>query len=448
MSLLNFPSSPVNGQLYPVAPLTGQTQYQWEATTGTWRIFRGGGGGGGVEAVLGTLPIRVNSADPAFPIVSIDAATQLARGTMSSADKIKLDGLSNYILPPATSTILGGIKVGDGLAVTFDGRLSVVPTVGVTSVTGVFPVVSSGGNTPEISVNPATTFSLGVVQLNDTNTGENNDTQAATANMIWFLQQQINALLNTTNLTLAGLFDAATGLVTTTTSDGFAAGFRVGSDLPDADLTNKEYFVIVTVSGLYDPPGGGGPYLASKGDWFLSDGTQWLWLDVTDPSITSLTATQPVVLTGSETAPNITITTVSQTAAGVMSAADKIKLDGLGPLTPATSSVLGGIIVGSNLSITADGTLSAGASGVSTVTATLPIVATVGSNPRISINAATTTTAGSLSAADKIRVNNAVQSDTTLVAGSDRVNNMVVVSQAEFNAIVTKNANTIYVIVG
>ena len=39
MALLNCPSSPVNGQLYPGAPLLGQSQYQYEAATQTWRLL-------------------------------------------------------------------------------------------------------------------------------------------------------------------------------------------------------------------------------------------------------------------------------------------------------------------------------------------------------------------------------------------------------------------------
>lgn len=39
------------------------------------------------------------------------AATTDAAGFMSAADKTKLDGLSSYVLPEATSTTLGGVKV-------------------------------------------------------------------------------------------------------------------------------------------------------------------------------------------------------------------------------------------------------------------------------------------------------------------------------------------------
>lgn len=49
-------------------------------------------------------------------------ATTDAAGFMSAADKTKLDGLSNYVLPEATSTTLGGVKVAtDGDAKAFLG---------------------------------------------------------------------------------------------------------------------------------------------------------------------------------------------------------------------------------------------------------------------------------------------------------------------------------------
>lgn len=38
MAVLVFPTSPSNGDLYPSAPLAGQNQYVWEATTNTWRL--------------------------------------------------------------------------------------------------------------------------------------------------------------------------------------------------------------------------------------------------------------------------------------------------------------------------------------------------------------------------------------------------------------------------
>ena len=43
--------------------------------------------------------------------LTIQAATSTNSGIMSAADKKKLDGLSNYTLPEASTTTLGGVKV-------------------------------------------------------------------------------------------------------------------------------------------------------------------------------------------------------------------------------------------------------------------------------------------------------------------------------------------------
>ena len=57
--------------------------------------------------------------------VNIRKATTELAGVMSAADKQKLDGLSNYTLPIASSTALGGIKLGSGLSATSDGTVNV-----------------------------------------------------------------------------------------------------------------------------------------------------------------------------------------------------------------------------------------------------------------------------------------------------------------------------------
>jgi hypothetical protein len=68
---------------------------------------------GTVTGVTGTAPI-VSSGGTA-PAISISAATTSAAGSMSSADKTKLDGIAasanNYSLPIATSTTLGGVEL-------------------------------------------------------------------------------------------------------------------------------------------------------------------------------------------------------------------------------------------------------------------------------------------------------------------------------------------------
>lgn len=69
--------------------------------------------GGTVTSVTGTAPIV--SSGGTTPDISISAASAIAAGSMSSSDKVKLDGIAananNYTLPAATSTVRGGIEL-------------------------------------------------------------------------------------------------------------------------------------------------------------------------------------------------------------------------------------------------------------------------------------------------------------------------------------------------
>jgi hypothetical protein len=163
--------------------------------------------------------------------------------------------------------------------------------VATTTTTGVVSVgsninVTAGG---EISVNASSTTVSGVVRLNDTTTSSST-TEALTANQGRNLQDQIDTLAITSNLTLAGTLDTVAGNLVTVTAEGTLAGFTVGSPLPAAAAGNAEYFVIVTVAAAsYTPPGGTATE-THVGDWFLSDGTAWQFLDVGfDPPYASTT---------------------------------------------------------------------------------------------------------------------------------------------------------------
>lgn len=77
------------------------------------------------------------------------AATQSAAGLMSSDDKKKLDGIANsanaYSLPNATSTTLGGVKVGSNITVN-SGTISLTKS-NVTSALGYTPPTSDTNTT-------------------------------------------------------------------------------------------------------------------------------------------------------------------------------------------------------------------------------------------------------------------------------------------------------------
>jgi hypothetical protein len=98
-------------------------------------------------------------------------------GGLSISDQAKLDGIepgaNNYSLPPATTTVLGGIKAdGTTCQIDPDGTLHALgasSTPGsVSLVSGTAPItVTNGSTTPLIAVAAATTSAAGVVQLAD-----------------------------------------------------------------------------------------------------------------------------------------------------------------------------------------------------------------------------------------------------------------------------------------
>jgi len=126
---------------------------------------------GGVSAVSGSAPIT--STGGATPAIGIAAATTLAAGSMSAADKTKLDAISTIVSsvgatsPLASSggstpTISITAGASDGDLLTWDVGTSAwvvtpPPAASVTDVTASAPLSSSGGTTPDISLTAGTT---------------------------------------------------------------------------------------------------------------------------------------------------------------------------------------------------------------------------------------------------------------------------------------------------
>lgn len=97
-----------------------------------------------LDTLIGDKPVSEQISDHAGI-----TASQSAPGHMSKEDKSKLDGIATgankYSLPTASSSTLGGIKVGTGLSIS-SGKLSVskpLPTV-TTSNNGQFLRVVDG----------------------------------------------------------------------------------------------------------------------------------------------------------------------------------------------------------------------------------------------------------------------------------------------------------------
>jgi hypothetical protein len=163
---LNFPTNPVDGQLYPDPAVEGATQYIYSSSKGTWlTVFRG------VARVQALAPI-FTTGTTSNPIINISPATTAQSGSLSAADKAKLDAIpvvpgtvssvtagdglgapatgdtitttGTVKLLAATSTKIGGVKAGMGVNALLDGTLNLVPP--------------SGGNIGGVKAGPGVTI--------------------------------------------------------------------------------------------------------------------------------------------------------------------------------------------------------------------------------------------------------------------------------------------------
>jgi len=257
VALLVFPTSPFNGQIYPPNPLPGQSVYQWDGVEQTWRLL--GAASGVTSGTYGnSISVGQFTVDAAGRItaaqnVPIQRSSKTQLGVVQIGNNIDVDAVTGIIsIPVATAGLPGVVIVGSNLSVTAGGILS-VPN--------------------------ATVSNRGAVQLVN-NTITNDATKALTAAAGFSLQNQINALVVSNNLTFAGTLSANGGLVTSVTPEGAAVGFVIGQPLPVPTLARDEYFVVVTTPGTFTPTGGSTPISAVDGDWFVAIDGVWTYFNI------------------------------------------------------------------------------------------------------------------------------------------------------------------------
>jgi len=131
-------ATPATGlQVYATSAGAGDVTVEgWWAYDGSNWVQGYSAGGGGVTSVTGTTPI--SSSGGATPAISISAATTGVAGSMSAADKTKLDGIA------------AGAQPGT-----------------ITAIAVSLPLTSTGGTAPALNINAATTSLPGVMSSAD-----------------------------------------------------------------------------------------------------------------------------------------------------------------------------------------------------------------------------------------------------------------------------------------
>ena len=314
------------------------------------------------------------------------AATSSKAGLMSAADKAKLDGIAtganNYTLPTASSTVLGGVKIGSNVNIS-SGVISVPAASGtVAGVTVVYPAAKcttftsdSGTVTPAAVKKAVDTFAItkaaGGTFSND------GATQGEQPSLTWKTWGE-----NTPYIGYATDQSDGTFILASLKGTDYATGLAIGGGSGNLLWKGNKVAVVGDIPAV----GNGTITIKQAG---VSKGT----------FTTNQNGNTTIELTDS----NTTYSNASTTTAGLMSAADKAKLDGIATgannftysLPLASSSTRGGVKIGF------------------TTSATNRNYAVQLSSEKMYVNvpwtdttysAATTTTAGLMSAADKTKL--------------------------------------------
>ena len=396
-------------------------------------------------------------------------ATQSVAGLMSATDKTKLDGLNNYVLPTASANDLGGIKVGSGLSIDANGVLSAQGGASEIddSITALNKTWSSNKINYELGSKQGTLTAganiaidvNGVISATDTTYSD--ATQSAAGLMSSTDKTKLDGIASGAQVNViesisvngnSASISSKAATVTIPNATQSAAGLMSSTDKTKLDGLSNYSLPTASASTLGGIKVGANLSIDANGVLSAQGGTSGAQIDDTQASTTTVYSSSKCVSTfaakedledvelviseaindleankqniltaganiqisasGVISATDTTYSDATQSTAGLMSATDKTKLDGLSNYTLPTASAndLGGIKVGSGLAIDASGVLSV--SGMIQIDDTSASVSTVYSSSKC---------------------------ESTFAK-------VVTLTQAQYDAIVTKDSMTIYII--
>ena len=254
-------------------------------------------------------------------------ATSSTAGLMSSADKAKLDGIApsanNYSLPDATTSVKGGVKVGSGISVSGGTISTSLSNLGVTATAA------------ELNYMDGVTSNV-QSQLNSKLSTSGNAASATKAT-----QDSAGQQINTTYVKSV---TASGRTVTVTKGDGKTSTFQT-QDTTYGNMGGASTSAAGR-AGLVPAPsqGSANRYLRSDGTWQVPPDTNTTYSDMkgATSSAAGTHGLVPAPATGANNRylrsdgtwavppdTNTTYSAATTSTAGLMSASDKTKLDGI-----------------------------------------------------------------------------------------------------------------------
>jgi hypothetical protein len=254
----------------------------------------------------------------ALVAADLPVATTAVKGAVIAGTGLAVDGNGILSTSVATTSVLGGIKIGDEFGLNGSNQLLLAVQANVAGGTA-YPkvtvnskgVVTAGAalaatDIPSLDASKITTGSVDIARIAaNTITGAKvanyavtkiGDTQPTADHIGQFFFNPLTRDLflwdgnvfqpigiSVGEIVFAGIFDASTGsgtgLVASVTAEGTAVGLTVGQPLPAAATGNSRYYLVVSEAGTITS--GNAPQVAlTPPDIVLSNGTSWTEIDV------------------------------------------------------------------------------------------------------------------------------------------------------------------------